>query len=315
MNRRTAIRIVQVVVTIAAFAWLSTRISLAELGSQLLGLPALVLLTATTTWTLSFVVAAVRWRWTMRAYGSTAALPMTWILRVCWAGIFYNTWAPGGVGGDLVRGVAARRAFPGTALGSTTAGIAITAIDRLLGLSGLLLLVGAVLTVRPIDGQEGVRALAALGTLAALSGVMALAGARRIAPLLPERLAEPLAGLPPLERPGLVAQGVLASILTHLLTALSGFAIVRGLHPTAALADALVFVPLSMATVYLPISVGGAGVREAAFAGLYGTVGVAESTAVAASLVMFGIQLVVSAVGGILLLLQPLGEDEPQSRD
>jgi uncharacterized membrane protein YbhN (UPF0104 family) len=164
-----------------------------------------------------------------------------------------------------------------------------------------------VLTIRPIAGQESIRSIAALGAVAALSLAAMLGGARRLAPYLPQVLAAPMSALPPVTSPARLLQCLAASVSTHLLTALSGHALVQGLVPDASVADALVFVPLSMATIYLPITVGGAGVREAAFASLYGTVGIDESTAVAASIGMFGIQLAVSGVGGLLHLWWPLG--------
>ncbi|TNE89322.1 MAG: hypothetical protein EP330_11555, partial [Deltaproteobacteria bacterium] len=154
MNRRLLLRIAQILVTLAAFAWLSTRIEAAELVGALTGLPPLALLTATACWVTSFAIAVFRWRALMRAYGATAPIPLGWLFRVYWAGMFFNTWAPGGVGGDLVRGLAARRAFEGSAVGAATAGLAVTFVDRLIGLAGLMVLVGTSLSLWPVPGTE-----------------------------------------------------------------------------------------------------------------------------------------------------------------
>jgi uncharacterized membrane protein YbhN (UPF0104 family) len=56
--------------------------------------------------------------------------------------------------------------------------------------------------------------------------------------------------------------------------------------------------------------VGGAGVREAAFAALYGTVGVPEASAYAASLGFWGTQLISAAIGGVVNLFVPLSGRE-----
>ncbi|TNE92938.1 MAG: hypothetical protein EP330_00065, partial [Deltaproteobacteria bacterium] len=146
----------------------------------------------------------------------------------------------------------------------------------------------------------------AAAALAACAGLVVIAAARRVARHLPGPVGARLADLPPLVRAELLPLTLAESVCTHFATALAGYAVIRGLVPDAELTHALVFVPLSMATIYLPISVGGAGVREAAFASLYATVGVPEQAAVAAGLVMFAIQLGVSAIGGALQVGWPL---------
>jgi uncharacterized membrane protein YbhN (UPF0104 family) len=64
--------------------------------------------------------------------------------------------------------------------------------------------------------------------------------------------------------------------------------------------------PLISASAFVPFTVGGAGVREAAFAALYGTVGVPEATAYAGSLGFWATQLLSAAVGGVINLAVPL---------
>ena len=63
-------------------------------------------------------------------------------------------------------------------------------------------------------------------------------------------------------------------------------------------------------TFNFPFTVGGAGVREAAFAALYGTVGVPEATAYAASLSFWATQLISAGVGGVINLFVPLSGTE-----
>ena len=71
-------------------------------------------------------------------------------------------------------------------------------------------------------------------------------------------------------------------------------------------ASSAVVIPLVSASGFFPFTVGGAGVREAAFAALYGTVGVPEATAYAGSLSFWAMQLVTAGVGGLINLWIPV---------
>jgi hypothetical protein len=94
------------------------------------------------------------------------------------------------------------------------------------------------------------------------------------------------------------------------LVGLAGFLFLESQLATVTLGDALVIVPVATATAFLPFTVGGAGAREAAFIVLCGTaLGMNASSATAASLMLWGSQLTVAAVGGLLQLLYPLSTE------
>ena len=62
-------------------------------------------------------------------------------------------------------------------------------------------------------------------------------------------------------------------------------------------------VPLAAATAFLPITVGGAGAREAVYVALCGTLfGMPEADALAASLGLWLAHLAVGAAGGVAQL-------------
>jgi uncharacterized membrane protein YbhN (UPF0104 family) len=60
------------------------------------------------------------------------------------------------------------------------------------------------------------------------------------------------------------------------------------------------------AAAFFPFTVGGVGVREAAFAALYGAVGVPEASAYADSLCFWATLLISAGIGGVINLLVPL---------
>ena len=65
----------------------------------------------------------------------------------------------------------------------------------------------------------------------------------------------------------------------------------------------LVFVPLVSLSLLLP-SVGGLGVREMTYVGLFGLVGVAEEKAFALGILVYAIHIVTGLIGGIIYLIQ-----------
>ena len=89
------------------------------------------------------------------------------------------------------------------------------------------------------------------------------------------------------------------SLGTQVLIALAGWALLAALGPMDFGASRLV-VPLAAATTFLPITVGGAGAREAVYVALCGRLfGMTEADALAASLGLWLAHLAVGAVGGL----------------
>ncbi|MCO4746625.1 MAG: flippase-like domain-containing protein [Proteobacteria bacterium] len=300
---RVAVRAIQVLVTLAAFAWLAGKVELSALVEALRSISPTAVVLAALAYLLGAGVGALRWTWRLRAYGAASMPAFSWIARIYLIGMFYNLWAPGGIGGDVVRGVAVRRAFQGTPGVAATQGLAVTLVERLCGLIGLMILVSVGMTLWPVEGLESMRPAAIAVLASALCVVAGIALSRRVAPYTPRVIGDRLAALPPLTQPGLFFAAIAASLGTQFLTALTGFFLLQALVREATLTDAIVLVPVSMATAFLPISVGGAGVREATFAALYSLVGVATDAALAASLALFAVQLAVSALGGLLTLV------------
>ena len=264
---------------------------------------------------LNLVVGAVRWRVLLAAYGAPRRPSILRLTQVYWVGFFYNNFLPGGLGGDLVRGIVTRQSFGSR---GAAASMTVVLVERALGLTGLLLVVSATYLWRPLAGTEHVLPYSAAGLAMAAAGIGAVAAGRRIAPRLPGRLGELAASLPEIER-GIPFVGALAlSLVTQTVVALTGWAILSDVTGGAVtLGDALVLVPLAMASVYFPLSVGGAGVRELAFVALGTTaLGLAEEPMVAASLLLWATQLAVAALGGVIQLVAPLSDEasgEPET--
>ncbi len=254
----------------------------------------------------SLLIAAVRWRLLLGAYGAPNRPSLLLLTRVYWVGFFYNNFLPGGIGGDVVRGVVTRESFGER---GTTASMTVVLVERALGLSGLLILVSVTTLVRPLPGTEAVIPYSAALLAAAAVAVGGLAMGQRIAPYLFGPFKRVAASLPTIERPLPFLGALLLSLGTQATVAVTGWVLLDSVSGGAVrLADAFVLVPLAMATAFFPLSVGGAGARETAFVALCSaTLGMERADALAVSLLIWFAQLAFAAPGGVLQLVLPVG--------
>ncbi|MFK7998939.1 MAG: lysylphosphatidylglycerol synthase transmembrane domain-containing protein [Polyangiales bacterium] len=263
---------------------------------------------------LNLVVGSVRWRVLLSAYGAERLPPFRTLVHLYYVGIFFNTFAPANVGGDVLRGHVTKNAFDGKA-----GAYLIVLIERVFGLAGLMLLASALMTIAPIPDLDIPGWLGPLGVTAALGAALAPTIGRRIAPWLPGALGRLAGDLPALVNPGLMFVVLLLSIMTQALVAVTGYVCISALAPEVTLVDSLVMVPVAMVSMYLP-TIAGLGAREASFVFLFGLLAVGEADATAASLGVFGIQIATALVGGLVLLTAGLpkvqgAEDESENRE
>jgi len=297
-------------VTIAAVGYLASRVDPDDVLNAFQRLSLGAALTAVAIVTFGLVCGMVRWRLLLRAYGAIDIPAWPRIAHLYLVGHFYNTYAPGGVGGDVIRGVAGRKAFGDLHWASATSGVAVVFIERVVGVSALLFLATGAYLLWPIPGVEGVGLWAGLGLAAAGAALLGIAIAPRLAPFLPEKIGKPLRALPRLRSVGPFLVAIVLSLVIHSANIMAGHVIMHSLEPSVTVMQSAVVMPLIGASAFFPFTVGGAGVREAAFAALYGTVGVPEASAYAASLSFWGTQLLTAGVGGIVNLAVPLSGPE-----
>lgn len=282
---------VRLVVVAALAVWLLSADDLGALGAVLARLPLWTLGLALALGTLTLSIAALRWRMLMTAFGAAAPPPVPALLRLVFVGHFYNTFVPGAVGGDVVRGVVMRRAFE-----TPWASYVVVVLERLIGLSalGVVLLAGLALGPTLID-----RATIAfwIGVLLGL-GVLIVAAA-----LLTGRLQALFRRLPRLTRPGLLVASFGISFAGHGLSLLIFGLLSHGLGLGVGFTDLLLVVPLALVASFFPIAIAGIGPREAALVGLLGLLSVPRSEALGLSLAYAGMILALAGVGGVLQLL------------
>lgn len=300
MKKRLA-WIIRMLVTIGALVWIALRVDLGAAQRAMTRIPVYAFALAVALVAGNVVAGAVRWRVLMRAYGATRIPGLPALIRMYFVAFFYNNYLPGAVAGDVARGVITRDAFGEE---GATGALATVLVERALGLFGLfaLLAVGLVTTPGALDRRVlwWWTVLGSLGSLALVAGIPL---ARTIGARLPARLAGIAAKLPSLRSGPAFGEAILLSVATQALIAAAGWVLLVQLAPIAPTASLLV-IPLAAATAFLPITVGGAGAREAVYVGLCGSLfGMPEADALAASLGLWLAHLLVGALGGLSQLL------------
>ena len=288
-TQRQAWLAARIVLTLVAFAAVLWNVDLSAMFAQAAATSPTALLLAAALTAVNLGVGALRWRALLRATGAHSVPPMATLTRLYVVAFFYNTWLPGGLGGDAVRGVAAREAFGER---GTSQSLAVVLVERVLGLVGLLLLLAAAAPFAPsgLASPQTLVLCAVMGLAGALGTLVALSAGSR---LLPGRIPAIVARAP-------FAEAVALSVVSQVVGAVAGHAILSAVAPSVTLATSLVAIPLALTSSYLPFLVGGTGVRELAFIALLGRVGVNEVQAVTGSLLIYASQLAVALAGAFL---------------
>ncbi|MCK6502979.1 flippase-like domain-containing protein [Myxococcota bacterium] len=231
--------------------------------------------------------------WRHLLHGQGGRVPFMDMIRHDLASVFWSTVLPGGVVGEVVKGVRlARDADAGA--------VAVSILSaRLVGGATACLLALACLPFSGIDGAfRAIGALAlALTALVGLGGLVALALGPAALPLsLRARL--PVGRMPSAR--DLLLAFVLA-LVTHSAFALVYCAGFAATGPWIPFADGAVLSALTSVAQLLPVSVGGLGVRELTISGL-GARLVPKPAADAAAVALALVFTVFVALGGLVEL-------------
>jgi hypothetical protein len=307
-TRRAVRRTLPVLLSLAAFVYLFSIVDVEALGAALREVSPQAWLSALLLCTLSLAAGVVRWWLLFLAFGAENQPPLAALARHYAKGFFYNTYLPGGLTGDVVRGLATQRAFaPGSA-----GGFATVLVERVIGLSVLFGLVAAATLLHPRLGLARFQTRALLVFALGLGLVLGIASLGKLARVFPfERLRSLLSRLPvPHAYTPLVLSWVV-SIVCQVAPALAGHLLLSAIHAPPSVFDSLAIVPVAGAAAFLPFSVAGAGVRETVFVQLYSQVGVPAQASLAAALCMWAAQVFIAGACGLCVLFEPREQQLP----
>lgn len=249
------------------------------------------------------IVSAFRWRVFLQGLG--VSLPAPTILRLTFIGSFFNAFLPTGVGGDAYKAV--RIHTPTTSLSTSFASVF---LDRIAGIATLAAIALTVSGGALVFGTKTPLALTALAlsvgilivtTLVLLRGQRLIGrGQRRWFGIRP-RLRRTLDRM-------VVAIRTPSTVGRSLTLGLAGQGL--GIVAHASLASALdlgigldvitqAFLLTTVASA-IPVTINGLGIREGVLVWSLALYGVAPAQALAYALLIFGVALATSAVGGVV---------------
>ena len=308
--RKTLIRILKVVVSLGLLAYLVHRAGWAGMmavfrSADTAGL-ALALLVYLAT------VVLISWRWQILLASQKVGISFGRLVRLYFIGFFFNNFLPTSIGGDIYRVLGAGRHS-----GRRATVAASVLVERLMGMLAVstLAILAAVVVVRQLaDG--GVQWLT-LGFGVIMLTLMAVFFHRRTFGLA-ERLTRRISlwGLEGKllrlydalnmfkQRRSALLMVFFLSLAYQLLIVLFSFLVGRALGLAIPLRYFLLCVPFTVIISLVPISINGLGVRESGYVFLLAKIGYSGSQAVSLSLLIYGLSLLASVVGGIAYMTQ-----------
>jgi len=255
-----------------------------------------------------------RWLIILRSLG--ARPPVGETLKLFYVSIFFNSWVPGGVGGDVVRAWLSYRR-------NITAQTAITSVvlDRVAALVAVATLV--LVTTPAFLAHVGVSMTMLVPIVISMTGLIGLVVAAQLE-RLPERWLRfrPLRVLAELGgsvrhvflRPSTLFPLVGVAVLGQTALGVATYAMAVSLSMNISLLQCVVLMQPVALVANLPITVGGWGVRESAMITLFGLIGVPASASLMLSVQLGLLLLVVALPGGLLwLLMKPETHPAPAS--
>ena len=265
-------------------------------------------------------------RWWLLLRAQDIRVPFALARRLTFVGFFFNNVVPGPTGGDLVKAVYIARRTEKRAEAVVT-----VVVDRVVGIVALALIAACVLVFRLDDPQYRQLATFIGLFLAAIAAASMLFFSRRVRNLLRvSKWSGRLPGAGFIQRADeaifrwrshkrAVVVALLLSFANQLCIQGLMLLFAAGLHVTRSDGTALPWtaymavLPVAFIVSALPMLPGGWGIREAAFAICFGSVGVERNAAIALSVLNGMTQMLWSLVGGVFFLVDRGGAEREAS--
>ncbi len=255
-------------------------------------------------WLGAAYIASFRWKLLLDAVGVRVSAGVLFAYNL--VGVFYAQFLPGLVGGELAKGYyLARQQDEKIKLMSSAL------VDRLLGIAvnglfGVLALIATPLVMVTFALDSGQLGWVLAGAAVALAGAYGMVFVvERFERWLPgplQKLFEPIKLYA--HHPLRLAAAAAASLAYFLVWALALYALGAAMTLThlGYLTFVMVLVILNVAQ-FLPLSINGAGIREGAIVLLLGAYGVPEAQALVYALLIPLCNIVLAAMGGLIVLV------------
>lgn len=301
--------VVRIAVSAAALYFVLRSIDLAAFWERVKGMNPAWLILALVVFSTTQVIAV--WRWNRLLRAQHIEVEKRRLTESIWVSLFFNNFLPSNIGGDVVR-----IADTAAAAGSKTLATTVILVDRVLGLSALVLVAAGAAFASSIAGVHipGARWLwlaAAIGAGAAIlviaipdfAGHLLMPARALNRPWVTER-AQRLedAVLRFRKAPSALAGAFGGAIVVQITIVAFYLLTAEGLSVPLPILLGAVLIPVSLAVQMAPLSINGFGVREAVFAFFFRRFGLPAEAAVALSLVSTGMVMGLSLVGGLMFV-------------
>jgi uncharacterized membrane protein YbhN (UPF0104 family) len=269
---------------------------------------------------INFVLVSYRWETILRAR-SQVTLPIAGLLKITWIGQFFSSVLPGSVSGDLIKILYIQKFDPSFSKKFIFASIL---IDRLMGLSGLILLVGVsslFFSGHILEKAPAMKPLLNINYILVAIVILSLVIFFFFHHLIRSFLLKLESwGLPRIFQKVILLWDDLVSIKSQMLKAVGVSLVVQFIgvlifwsliqpfvESKMDFIQALTFIPLGLMTLALPVAPSGLGVGHAIFQKLFEFSGIENG----ASLfnLYFVVTLVINVLGVIPYILTKIKED------
>jgi hypothetical protein len=241
------------------------------------------------------------WRWSLVAGGLGTRLPLATALAGCYRSQLLNSTLPGGVLGDIHRGV-----HHGPVVGGVGLGLRTVWWERTAGQVVLLSLTVTTLLVAPSALRPSAPILVAVLTTVTLAAACLWGAVLHRARGGSSRASAAVRAVGSDVRRGVLASSVWPGVLLTSVIIVAGHVLtfVLAVRAAGAAAPLETLLPLGLLVLVasgLPINIAGWGPREGAAAWLFGAAGLGASTGVTAA-ALYGVLALVATSPGLLVL-------------
>lgn len=257
---------------------------------------------------IMILISCLKWQIFLSSRGTHVPLGRLFLLYL--VGYFFNNFAPGSVGGDIVRGL-----MLGEQIGNRPDSFGSVFLERFTGFMALIstALIASLFSPNILQ-TRGIVVLLLLMALV-LCGTIAFLVSRPLQKVFihcvgwfPEgRLTRGAKKFLDVvfffrDKPRVLAKTLLLSFLFHIMTILNTAAACFALHIHYAPFDLAVLVPMILLVSAIPITLNSLGIMEGAFVYFLAMAGIGSADALSIALVLRAKNLLMSMVGGLVLI-------------
>lgn len=301
-------QVLRILIAIGLLIWLGRRVNLTELISGIRAAKVSFLLLALSAYITYFLIATLRWR--LISLTQRLNHPFKTLLPIYFIAFLFNNILPTTMGGDVIRLAYTQEK------GRGAIALSVVVVDRIMGMIGLFFLASlSSLFLFLKSGESRFLIPILIGLFIALIAALALffypvyqvlsKVIERIKVFnLGERLGRAYYEINRYRKsPGVLALAFLLSLGVQVSVALAWWFIGRSAGGDTSILWYLLYIPVVTVIAMIPITLGGLGLRETSFFGLFTSAGLLTQTqAITTASLNLGIIIGFCIIGGIFFV-------------